>query len=148
MDGYSTYVLNYQDAAGEVYTARIITNDREPVINGRAKLERFYRTLGYEILSADRIEEVAGTGSVVAERPGISVWLYRGMVIAAVALTLGNIGWDTYIYAKLAEGEKRGQADHAKFLERLNQQERLLTRIEKRQQWGAEELEKLIGGRP
>lgn len=133
MDGFSTYVLNYQDAAGNVFTTRVITNNPEPPYKARAVFDVVCQEAGYTILSADKIEEVAGTGEIAGEKPSWSARLYRGMVVAAVVLTIGNIGWDAYIYTKLAAAKEKAQADRTELREQLGRQERLLARIEDRQ---------------
>jgi hypothetical protein len=142
VDGYSTYVLNYQDAAGAVYTARIITNNPEPAVEARAKLERIYEMLGYHLLSADKIEEVAGTAGV-STRLSWGAKFYRTMVVACVVLTAYNIWFDRQSIDFLTLAKEKATADRRVMMDHHDELERHLARIEARQQSALAELERL-----
>lgn len=137
MDGFNTYVLNYQDAAGNVFTARVISNNPEFPHDARAKLEQVYKAMGYEVLSADKVEEVAGTGSAMPAQPRLGVRLYRGMIIGCVFLTLGNIALNIWMLndrrEHLDSAIAQAREERANLAAKLEAQKRLLARIEGRQ---------------
>jgi hypothetical protein len=145
MDGFSTFVLNYQDVTGNVFTSRIITNNPEPLCDSRARLAELYRTFGYVLLSADRIEEVGGTGSVMGEGPCRDVRVYRGIILGSLLLSIGHLFLDTWQTEQASQARDQLVARTEEIFARLDFQDRQFARIENRQLAPGADLEKLEG---
>jgi hypothetical protein len=102
-DGLSTYVLSYQDAAGQVFTSRVITN------NPNAELDEFnapyisdmLKAGGYELLSVNKLDEL-GHEITGGERRG--TWkakLYRLALFVCVAVTIADVCIDYFVSTQL-----------------------------------------------
>lgn len=138
MDGFQTYIIHYQDVAGHVFTDRIISNNPAITEETEQFFARFNTELGYHLMSIQKVEEMAthvANGLVPLSR---TAKFYRGLVAACVVLTVVNIGYDlwahTYTEEQREVARAASHADRAAIIKKLADHDRLLNRMDYRQE--------------